>query len=76
MDITFALPTFLLLFSTFYKRNDALVKKNSRYKLIPFLWDSMTWFLVFLNNYDVFSDSIAVAYGYAGHYVAANIGAE
>jgi len=31
--------------------------------------------LVFLNNYDVFSDSLAIAYGYAGSKVAESIGA-
>jgi len=74
-DFTFAIPTFLLLLSTFIKRRCELTKELSRYSWVPFGWDFISWVLVFLNNYDVFSDSLAVAYGYAGYYVAARVGA-
>ena len=69
-DIVFTIPTFLLLVSTFINRKNQIL--NSRYYWVPFILDMLAWLFVFVNNYDIFSDSLAISYAYAGSYIATN----
>ena len=69
-DIVFTVPTLLLLVSTFINRKNQVL--NSRYYWVPFIQDVLTWLFVFVNNYNIFSDSLVIVYAYAGSYIATN----